>query len=140
MNAVEQRNQMLKEKFSKEVTEARNNTKFPADAVPNNFRQVLNKVLCTKCPRTMQCSWEMMRSLIVDDVRSFSMEQMGVALNAIENTTAKEYEGTLDDYIFLMDRQEEMARVWNEIWTPLVTEIQNRYKNIPPLFIPHKKK
>jgi hypothetical protein len=140
MNAVEQRNQMLKEKFSKEIAEAQKEMHFPAEDIPHNFREVLNRVLNTKCVHTMQCSWPMMKSLISDDVQNFTLEQMGLALNAIERTTPEEYMCTLEEYAQLMDMQEEMARIWNNIWNPKFESIQRKYASTPPLFIPHKKK
>lgn len=140
MNAVEQRNAAVREKVMIEITKMQRETKYPAILVPDNFRHVLNRVLATKTTQKLQCSWEMMRSLLVDDVLNFSLEQMGIALNAIEVTSPHEYACTCEEYIFLMDMQEGMAEKWHEIRNPLVEQIKDKHIPKAPLFIPHGQK
>lgn len=140
MNAVEQRNAAVREKVTSEIDRLQKETMFPESEVNVEFEAILRNALRCHTLQTAQCDLATFKTMAFGDVTQFSLREMGVALNIIETTSANSLIVSNEEYIRILEIQEEMAKKWHDIWNPILEDIKNKHIPKTPLFIPHGQK
>lgn len=123
------RQKALEQQMKQEVEQVQAATKYPSGLVPSWFAEALKRALRHESSSALGCTWPELKSIREGHPMTFSLSQMGHALNCLESKTPVQLGVDDATYNEWMEAQEQMAKKWNEMVMPLRQEIMKKYSN-----------
>lgn len=111
--------QDYKHLLNQKIDAALSEQKFDKSLIHDNFQMWLYKALQHQTEYTLKCAWSTFEALINKSCYDFNLLEMCNALNAIEYTTAIQFDYSLVMYVEIKNVIKGMAIKWEEEVAPI---------------------
>ena len=116
--------------FNQKFDAALTAQKFDKSLIDDRLQTWLYKALMYQTEYKLQCSWETFKGMIEKSVYDFNLLEMCNALNAIEYTTALQFDYGLPTYVEIKEVVKGLSAKWDEISAPIKEAIQKEVQEL----------